>query len=109
MSKAAAIASFASKYRGRTIEFDGNISAMQPHENYDTRYDILMTAGDFSTTTSSGPNFTFRDVNATSDMHWIGDNPGTIGPGTNLHIVAEVGDYDDHCLFHLKPVSTQVR
>lgn len=104
------IASFASKYRGQTIEFDGNIGAMQPHENYDTRYDILMTAGDFSTTTSSGPSFIFRDVNTTSDMHWIGDTTGTIGPGTNLHIVAEVGDWDaDHCLFPLKPVSTQVR
>ena len=104
------IAQFASKYRGRTIEFDGNIGAMQPHEDYDTRYDILVLAGDFNPETSHGPNFQFRDVNTTSDMHWTGDTTGTIGPGTNLHVVAEVGDFDaDHCLFLLEPVSTQVR
>lgn len=104
------IASFASKYRGQTIEFDGNIVAMQQHENYDTRYDILMLAGDFNGGSNRGPNLVFRDVNTTNDMHWTGDTTGTIGPGTNLHVVAEVGDYDaNSCHFLLKPVSTQVR
>ena len=31
---------FASKYEGRTIEFDGTISAMNHHGDYETRYDI---------------------------------------------------------------------
>lgn len=104
------IARFASKYRGQTIEFDGNIAAMQPHEDDDTRYDILMLAGDFNGGANPGPNLVFRDVNTTSDMHWTGDTTDTIGPGTNLHVVAEVGDYDaDHCLLLVDPVSTQVR
>jgi hypothetical protein len=104
------IAQFASKYRGRTIEFDGNIVAMQPHENYDTRYDILMLAGDFNGATNPGPNFVFRDVNTTNDLHYTGDVPDTIGQGTNLHVVAEVGDYEaSRCLLLLEPVSTQVR
>lgn len=104
------IAQFASKYRGRTIEFDGNIGAMQPHEDYDTRYDILVLAGDFNPETNPGPNFVFRDVNTTYDLHYTGDVPDTIGQGTNLHVVAEVGDYEvSRCLFLLEPVSTQVR
>lgn len=104
------IAQFAAKYRGRTIEFDGNIAAMAKHGNHDTRYDILVVAGDYGAT-NRGPNFQFRDVNTTSDLHYTGDVPDTIGQGTNLHVVAEVGDYEGPrtCLFVLRPVSTAVR
>lgn len=33
---------FAKEYEGRIIEFDGNITHMMNHENYNTRYDILI-------------------------------------------------------------------
>ena len=36
---------FAAKYEGRTIKFDGTISAMNNHGDYDTRYDIPVTVG----------------------------------------------------------------
>src|SRR3954447_26265463 len=39
------IASFASKYADRTIEFDGSIANMMNHGDYDTRYDILIAPG----------------------------------------------------------------
>ncbi|KNY05169.1 DUF4839 domain-containing protein [Microbacterium sp. GCS4] len=105
------VEAFASKYAGQTIEFDGSIGAMNTHEGYSTRYDILVPVGDYSETQSSGgPNFQFRDVNITSDLNLIGDVPNTIGVGTNLHIVARVGAYEPNStLFLLEPVTTQVR
>ncbi len=107
----AAVAAFAAHYQGRVISFDGNIAYMANHGDYETRYDILIGAGDFSETTMTGPNFQFRDVNTTYDLHLKGSNvPDFIGRGDNLRVVAEVVDYDSNSqLFFLEPVSTEVR
>ncbi|MGY1808008.1 DUF4839 domain-containing protein [Blastococcus sp. SYSU D00669] len=107
----AAVAAFASKYQGRTIEFDGNIASMLNHGEYETRYDILVGAGDFSETAMTGPYFQFRDVNITNDLHLTGSNiPDFIGRGDNLHIIARVVEYDSNSqLFLLEPISTEVR
>lgn len=103
------VEAFAQKYPGQLIEFDGSIGAMNNHEGYTTRYDILITYGDYSETQSNGgPSFQFRDVNITSDLNLTGDVPETIGVGDNVHIVARVGSFKDP-LFQLEPVSTQVR
>ena len=101
---------FASKYKGCIIEFDGNIAFMSNHDGYKTRYDILIYAGDYSETSASGPSFQFNDVNM-FDLNLIGDNiPDYIGTGNNLHIVAEVGKYNENSgLFELDPISTEVR
>jgi hypothetical protein len=108
---APAVGEFAAEYRGRTVEFDGNIAYMNPHGSYTTRYDLLIAAGDYSTTAFAGPNFQFRDVNIINDLHLAGSNiPDTIGMGTNLRIVAEVGEYNSTSgLFLLEPVRTEVR
>lgn len=106
------VENFAAEYQGRLVEFDGSIGAMGPHGNYDTRYDILITYGDYSETKSSGgPSFQFRDVNTTYDLHLTGDDiPETIGVGDNVHVVARVGEFEtDTLLFLLEPVSTQFR
>lgn len=107
----AAVGEFAAEYRGRTIEFDGNIAYMNAHGSYKTRYDLLIYAGDHSPTASSGPNFQFRDVNISYDLHLTGPNvPDTLGTGDNLRIVARVGDYNGtQELFFLEPVRTEVR
>jgi hypothetical protein len=106
-----AVGEFAAKYRGRTIEFDGNIAYMNNHGDYTTRYDILIGAGDYSETSMAGPNFQFEDVNITNDLHLTGSNiPDTIGTGDNLRIVARVVDYNStQELFFLEPISTEVR
>ncbi|MDM5293223.1 DUF4839 domain-containing protein [Peribacillus simplex] len=65
------VGEFAKRYDGRTIEFDGNIANMMHHENYTTRYDILIYAGDYSETTAIGPSFNFEDVNI-SDLKLTG-------------------------------------
>ena len=104
------IAAFAEKYRGQTIAFNGNIGAMNSHDGASTRYDILIGAGDFSETSASGPAFQFRDVNTTSDLHYTGDMPDTIGVGANLHVIAQIDEYEPHsCLFLLEPVETAFR
>ncbi len=104
------VPAFAAAYQGATIEFDGNVAAMNNHGSYTTRYDILVFAGDYSETTWSGPNFQFRDVNTTYDLHLQGDVPDTIGIGDNLHIVARVVEYNaTQELFFLEPVATSFR
>jgi hypothetical protein len=98
---------FAAKYLGRTIEFDGNIAAVANHGDYDTRYDILVHPGDFSETTASGPNFQYQNVGI-YDLHVTGTDD--LRQGDNVHVKAEVGQYDSNsCLFLLTPVSTAVR
>lgn len=104
------VAAFAAAHRGQTIAFPGNISAMGPHGSAETRYDILIGAGDFSETSATGPAFQFRDVNTTYDLRWVGSVPDTIGVGANLSITAEVDRYEERsCLFLLDPVTTAVR
>jgi len=107
----ATVATFAEEHAGQLIEFDGSIVAMNNHDGYDTRYDILIANGDYSETHSNGgPNFQFRDVNTVSDLHYVGDVPDAIGVGDNVHVVVRVGDYEENTsLFLLEPVATQFR
>lgn len=107
---AQSVAAFAENYAGRKISFDASIGAMAPHGSFKTRYDILLAAGDLSETESRGPYFQFRDVAPTSDLNYTGDIPDTIGVGTNLHITAEVVEFESKsCLFLLEPVETSFR
>ncbi|WP_197080756.1 DUF4839 domain-containing protein [Cellulomonas sp. A375-1] len=106
------IAQFATEHHGQTIEFDGSVVAMNNHDGYDTRYDILIAAGEFNETSQPGPAFQFRDVNTTYDLHWTNDSAtDAVGVGDNLHIVAEIDTYEaDHgCLFLIEPVATSFR
>ena len=104
------VKNFSNKYIGSVIEFDGNIAYMSNHNDYKTRYDILIYGGNYSETSAFGPNFQFVDVNI-SDLNLVGENiPDSIGIGNNLHIIAEVGEYNELTgLFELYPISIQVR
>lgn len=103
-------ASFAKKYKGKVIEFDGSIDNVMLHGNYDTRYDLLLTAGDFSTTSVRGPSFKFEDVNYYDlDLSFDDINLNKL-TGKNVHIVAEVEEFNsNNCLFFLDPVSVTVK
>lgn len=99
------IKAFAADYAGQTIEFDGNIAAISPHERYKTRYDLLIYAGDYSETSISGPSFQFSDVGVfdlgLSDL----DLPQFVRVGSNIHVVAVVKEYKKISgLFILDPV-----
>lgn len=102
-----AYSAFAQTYKGRTIEFDGCITYIVNHENYNTRYDLLLSAGDYvnENTANPGPIFKFEDVN-TSDMG-IEDLflPEFVKVGSNVHIKAKVIKFDcGSGLFFLDPM-----
>lgn len=104
------ISSFAQAYAGQTIRFDGYIGAMNNHDGATTRYDILISAGDFDPDHSAGPAFQFRDENLVSDLHYAGPVPDSIGVGQNVTITAEVTRFEgSSCLFLLEPVATSFR
>ncbi|MBW9153941.1 DUF4839 domain-containing protein [Clostridium estertheticum] len=102
---------FAKKYNGKTIEFDGNIANMVHHGNYKTRYDFLISVGDYSKTSAIGPNFNFKDVNIVYDLHFTGSNiQENIVEGQNIHVIAKVVEYNEkQGLFFLEPISTKIR
>lgn len=104
------VSQFATEYEGRTIKFDGSVLDLANHDSYKTRYDILIGAGDYSTTTQIGPSFKYRDVNF-PDLNFTGsERPDSVSTGDNLTFTAEVGEYlQETCLFLLSPVSTSSR
>ena len=104
------VGKFAEKYEDRTIQFNGYIAHMMPHEEYTTRYDILIYVGDYSETPFSGPSFKFEDVNI-FDLKLTGSEiPENIEVKQNLLITAEVEEYNENSgLFFLKPISTEIR
>ena len=102
--------SFASKYSGKIIEFDGRIDYAVNYKTYTTRYEILVSAGDYNSKSQIGPAFKFQDVTAgdlnpnalfLSDQIWV---------GRNVKIVAKVKSFDSSSgLFFLTPVSVTGR
>ena len=104
------IKAFAYKYAGEMIEFDAYTADVSKNEDYDTRFNYLIYAGDYSTTSVSGPNFQFHDVNY-GDLNLVGDNvPEILGVGINIHVIAKVGEYNESSgLFELEPVAVTVR
>jgi hypothetical protein len=104
------IEAFANEYQGKPIEFDGHVASIANHGDAESRFDILVLAGDFSETGGSGPNFQFRDV-AGVDLNFTGaDVPDGVRPGDNVHIVATVEEFlSDQCLLLLDPVATELR
>jgi hypothetical protein len=104
-------AAFAKKYAGRAIEFDGNLGAMQHHGDYETRYDMLIIAGDYDENSSPGPNFRFVDVSPVTDLHPTSKNPpDSIKVGDNLHVVARVGEFNETAgTWELEPIHVDHR
>lgn len=98
--------SFATKYKGRIIEFDGRIDYCAKHENYNTRFDYLVSSGDYNPDHQVGPSFKFEDVN----YYDLNTDLDTVSVGLNVHIVAEVRSFDSNSgLFYLEPVSVTGR
>ena len=102
----ASYADFARKYNGRTIEFDGRIDYCAKHGNTKTRFDYLVSAGDYDPNHQTGPAFKFNDVN-----HFdLNTDLATVNVGQNVHIIAKVESYNSNSgLFFLDPVSVTSR
>lgn len=98
------VSAFAEKYKGRTIEFDGNIANVIPNEQH-PRYlldFVLVHSGDYNVETCSGPEFRFEGV------MWNDFHDGSVGlplyvhVGQNVHIKATVNSYNsDNGIFKL--------
>lgn len=101
---------FASKYENRTIEFAGRVDCLANHGSYKTRYDILVSAGDYDPDHQTGPTFKFEDVAAYDlklDTLFLEE---AIQVGMNVKIIAVVGEFNsDTGLFFLDPVSVTKR
>jgi hypothetical protein len=104
------IARFAAQYEGQQIEFNGSIADVQPYENYDTRYSILLGPGNAGPNTGIGPAFKYENVNM-SDLNLTGKNiPDYVAAGDRFRFSAEVDGFNpDQCLLFLTPVSTTAR
>lgn len=99
-------AAFAAKYAGRVIEFDGSTDYCATHDKYTTRFDYLLSSGDYDPNHQIGPTFKFENVNY-NDLH---TDLETVNIGLNVHIIARVVSFDyDHGIFYLKPVSVTRR
>ncbi|WP_157973748.1 DUF4839 domain-containing protein [Desertihabitans aurantiacus] len=105
-----AIGTFAANYEGRPIAFDGLIADLARHGDSDTRYDILISAGD-DIDSGAGPAFKYEDVNTTSDFGWTDPaRQDTVGEGDRLRFTAEVVEYrSNQCLLYLDPIATEFR
>ncbi len=104
------IKEFASKYAGKMIEFDAYTADVSQNEDFKTRFNYLIYAGDYGGGSVGGPNFQFHDVNYSS-LNLQGDNvPDSLGVGVNIHVIAIVGTYnEDNGLFELEPVAITMR
>lgn len=97
---------FATKYKGRIIEFDGRIDYCTKHGDYNTRFDYLVSAGDYDPNHQKGPTFKFEDVN----YYDLNTDLDTVSVGLNVHIVAKVESFNSNSgLFYLDPVSVTGR
>lgn len=105
------VSEFAEKYDDREIEFDACIVSILNHEDYNTRYDILIYVGDYEGEGFGyGPSFQFEDVGVydlgVDDLYL----PDYISEGRNVHVVAKVDEYEESSqLFKLVPVSVTAR
>jgi len=106
----ATVEQFVSKYKGHTVEFDGNVANVASHNGYKNRFDFLIYAGDYSTTSVYGPSFQFANC-AYYNLNLTGDNiPNSISAGQNLHIIAKIIDFNSkQQLLHLEPIATSTR
>lgn len=104
------IKTFANEYAGRTIQFHGAIVNMVNHGSYDTRYDILLSPGDFDPNSAQGPAFKYQDVSV-FDLELTGKKiPNRIGVEDEFTFTARVVQYSaSQRLFYLDPVSTESR
>lgn len=99
-------AEFAQKYEGRIIEFDGRIDYCTRLPEKNTRFDYLVSAGDYDPDHMIGPAFKFEDVN----YYDLNTDLEAVSVGLNVYIVAEVEYFDRNSeFFYLDPVSVTGR
>lgn len=69
------------------IEFDGSIDFVNLRDGYDTRYELGMTAGDYSETDINGPFIKVKDIAGT-------ELKGLVFGKCNVKVKAKIDKYD---------------
>lgn len=99
-------ASFARKYAGDTIEFNGSIDYAVNHKDYKTRFDILISSGDYDPSRQTGPTFKFENVNVIN----LSTNGDMLNVGDNVYVTAKIVKFDENTgIFYLEPISVRKR
>lgn len=104
---------FSKEYRNVTIKFDGSVDYHQNHGKYKTRFDLLLSYGDYDENKQIGPTFRFRNVNS-SDL--VGNETFYYGlpyyteTGDNVKVTAKIiGFNPDTGIFELDPILVEAR
>lgn len=103
---------FANQYKGQTIEFNAHIDYVTNHDKYDTRYDILLSGGDWvdENTVSPGPLFKIEDKNTYGlglDGLYL---PDWVKVGTNIKVTATIVKFNENAGFMaINPISISER
>ena len=101
------ITDFVQKYKGKTIEFDGNFADLAKVKS---KYDILIHSGDYYPDEATGPNFKFIEINLISNPVFKPFNGENVRKGQNVHIKAKVGAYNaTQDLIYLSPIEVSPR
>lgn len=101
------IEDFIKKYKGQTIDFDGNIAHLAKVKS---KYDILIHSWDYHPDEATGPNFKFVEISLISNPIFKSFNGENIKVGQNVHIKAKVGGYNEkQDLVFLSPIEVSPR
>lgn len=99
--------SFAEKYRGKTIEFDGSIDYVANSIVYNPfngsskeasdQHDILLSYGDYDADTQIGPTLRLKKVsNYALGLKLYDEWPNYLNEGSNVHIKVTVLSFDEN-------------
>lgn len=88
---------FSEKYKGRTIEFDGNVAVLSPHCTDASRFDMLILWRGFRRQFLQGPNPRIARIGPENIKAKDGYShlPSLFPIGSNVHSKAEIEDYSD--------------
>ena len=100
-----AYASYFNSIKGEIIEFDGCINLMELREGYDTRYELILSYGDFSEESVTGPYMKINDIAYNDKL-----SSNVIGATANVRVTARVDKYDlDKSYLILEPIFVEAR
>lgn len=103
-------AAFAEKYEGKKIKFDGSVDYIALHGNFKTRFDLLLSADDYSEDSQTGPTFKIENVNANDLGYGLDDLFDVFPIGTNVEITAFVDRFVYNTgIFYIRPVEITER
>lgn len=93
--------------QGIEVEFDGSIDIIQLREGYNTRYELLVTYGDYNETSITGPYMKVKDIAYGNEA---GLEYGIIDNGTNVKVKAKIVEFDmDRGYLVIDPIRIEKR